>query len=82
MFMSAYEFLQEILNADLQADFFLKMIYLDFVDSFWGSKLFSGYLFLQDGIQVSEIAWLISANLYTDDFLQKIYFNFEEFLRG
>ena len=34
MFMSAYEFLQEILNADLQADFFLQMIYVDFADSF------------------------------------------------
>jgi hypothetical protein len=34
MFMSAYKFLQEIIKADMQADFFLQMIYFDFTDSF------------------------------------------------
>jgi hypothetical protein len=34
MFMSAYEFPQEILNADMQAHCFLQMIYFDFAGSF------------------------------------------------
>ena len=68
MFMSAYEFLQEILNADMQADFFLQMIYFDFADSFLGFNVYVT-MFLQN---------TLSTNVKADFFLQMIYFDFAE----
>jgi hypothetical protein len=49
---------------------------------FEGLRFLSGYLFLQDGIKVSEIARLkstLSTNLEADYFLQMIYFDFAGF---